>query len=300
MSFQLDRGLFQFDFTDRHAILGLNVNAEELEIRNRYQAIARRLHPDSGVWKTDAERNLAVQLFSRLVTHAYAKLSRSSQREEQAIMLDLLGKRLVNESSQIQIVDPLAQQLYQSGSDFDRVYADLLSQLVAQQYEHLDLSVAVINQISELNMVYLLRKHLQSITSAPPSNGAAKPAKVDTQAADNSGKPSLIEGSLRRAEEYLNMKNWNKAVLELRDALKLEPNSSRAHALLGLAYLRQQQPTMAKISINKALQLNPKEAQALHAKQELDKLATSTSSTAAKTAPKKAGEGLFGGLFGKK
>jgi hypothetical protein len=40
MSFQLQRGLFQFDFTDRHAILGVSVNAQEAHIRTRYQAIA--------------------------------------------------------------------------------------------------------------------------------------------------------------------------------------------------------------------------------------------------------------------
>ena len=74
MSFQLDRGLFQFEFTDRHAILGVSVNAEEADIRERYQAVARLLHPDSGKWKTDAEQQLAVQIFSRLVTHAYGTL----------------------------------------------------------------------------------------------------------------------------------------------------------------------------------------------------------------------------------
>jgi curved DNA-binding protein CbpA len=304
MSFQLDRGLFQFDFTDRHAILGINVNAEELEIRNRYQAIARRLHPDSGRWKTDADRNLAVQLFSRLVTHAYAKLSRASQRQEHVIMLDLLGKRLVNEGSQLQIIDPIAQQLYQSGNDFDRVYQELLTQLVAQQYEQLDRSIEIINQISELNMVYLLRKQLQVVRSTPPtssSTAVSNISKADPQPAET-GKSSLVEGSLRRAEEYINTKNWTKAVLELRDATKMEPNNSRAHALLGLVYLRQGQNTMAKISINKALQLNPQESQAVQAKQELDKAmkASSSATIASQPAPKKSREGIFGNFFGKK
>jgi curved DNA-binding protein CbpA len=304
MSFQLDRGLFQFEFTDRHAILGVNVNAEELEIRNRYQEVARRLHPDSSAWETATDRNLAVQLFSRLVTHAYAKLSRPSQRQEEKLMLDLLGKRLVNEGSKIEIVDPLAQQLYQSGNDTDRVYHELLTQLVKQQYDKLDLSIQIINQISELNMVYLLRKQLQAVQSTPPTSkstaisGVSKKDERDTQGSE-SGKSSLIEGSLRRAEEYINMKNWNKAVLELRDATNLEPNNSRAHALLGLAYLRQQQNTMAKISINKALQLNPKEPQAIQAKQELDK-AMKTTTAASQPAAKKTNEGMFGGLFGKK
>jgi curved DNA-binding protein CbpA len=302
MSFQLERGLFQFEFTDQHAILGVNVNAEDLEIRNRYQEVARRLHPDSSAWETAAERHLAVQLFSRLVTHAYAKLSRDSQRQEQIIMLDLLGKRLVNEGSKIEIANPIAQQLYQTSDNLDLVYHELLTQLSHQQYETLDLSVQIINQISELNMVYLLRRQLQSVRSTPPTStstslSAAQKNNQDAPAAEP-GKPSLVEGSLRRAEEYMNMKSWAKAVLELRDATNMEPNNSRAHALLGLAYLRQQQNTMAKISINKALQLNPKEPQALQAKQELDQ-AIKTATTS-QSAPKKSNEGLFGGIFRKK
>ena len=100
MSFQLDRGLFRFEFTDRHAILGVSVNAGEVNIRERYQSIARLLHPDSSRWKTEQEKTLAVRLFSRLITHAYGQLSRQSQLQEQIIMLELLGKRLVEEGSQ--------------------------------------------------------------------------------------------------------------------------------------------------------------------------------------------------------
>ena len=90
MSFQLDRGLFQFDFTDRHAILGVGVNAEEVDIRDRYMTVARLLHPDSARWKTDVDRQLSVQLFSRLIVHAYGTLSKVSQREEQVrnILID--------------------------------------------------------------------------------------------------------------------------------------------------------------------------------------------------------------------
>jgi tetratricopeptide (TPR) repeat protein len=297
MSFQLDRGLFQFDFTDQHAILGVGVNAEEMDIRERYTAVARLLHPDSAQWKTDTDRQLAVRLFSRLVTHAYGKLSRSSQREEQTIMLQLLSKRLLEEKTQLQIADPFCQQLYQSGADFEQVYNQILTQLVAQQYKSLAESISAINQISELNLVYLYRKQLQSFRSTPqpgvvnPVVGAAK-----EPAPGEPAKVSPIEGALRRADEYLSMKNWGKAVQELREATSVEPTNARAHALLGLAYLRQQQTTMAKLSINKAIQLNAKDPQVIQAKQEFDR-AAGTNNSASKATAKKS-EGIFGGLFG--
>jgi tetratricopeptide (TPR) repeat protein len=306
MIFQLDRGLFQFDFTDRHAILGVSVNAQEMNIRERYQAVARSLHPDSGKWKTAEEQQLAVRLFSRLVTHAYGQLSKSSQLKEQTIMLELLGKRLVEQGNRVQITDPLGQQLFQSGSDFELVYTQILSQIVAEQYVDLGKSEQIINQISELNMVYLLRKQLQGVSSKPPvgtPNAApsASSSNTSTGSKELSGdlaRASSIEGALRRAEDRMSRKNWVQAVQELREVISLEPNNPRAHALLGLVYLRQQQMTMAKISINKAIQLAPKDAQVIQAKQEFDRTANSNTASA-KAAANKPREGLFG-LFGKK
>jgi curved DNA-binding protein CbpA len=304
MSFQLDRGLFQFEFTDRHAILGVGVNAEEADIRERYQAVARLLHPDSGKWKTETEQQLAVQIFSRLVTHAYGALSRASLREEHTIMLELMGKRLIEEGNKLQIADPLCQQLYQSGADFERVYARLISQLVDRQYASLSESEAVINQLSELNMVYLLRKQLQSVRSAPPTGSTDTLSDKSKETTSSElFKPSPVEGALRRAEDYMSKKNWTKAVQELREVISAEPNNARAHASLGLAYLRQQQTTMAKLSINKALQLDPRNPQVMQAKQEFERTASGANKVAANgkaTATKKPSEGMFGGFFGKK
>ncbi len=296
MSFQLERGLFQFDFTDRHAILGVSVNADERNIRERYQAVARSLHPDSGKWKTDADKQLAVQLFSRLVTHAYGQLSKSSQLQEQTIMLELLGKRSIEQSSSIQIIDPLCQQLYQSGSDFEQVYGQLLTQLATEQYTDLAKSVQIVNQISELNMVYLLRKQLQSVRSTPPVVAAATVTATPTE--NKSGdiaKASSVEGALRRAEDRMTRQNWVQAVQELREVILSEPNNANAHALLGMVYLRQKQMTMAKISINKALQLAPTDPKVLQVKQEFDR--ASNPAANAKTAAKKPREGIFG-MFG--
>jgi tetratricopeptide (TPR) repeat protein len=301
MSFQLDRGLFQFDFTDRHAILGVGVNAEEINIRERYQVIARLLHPDSARWKTETDKHLAVRLFSRLITHAYGQLSRQSQLQEQMIMLELLGKRLVEQGSQLQINDPVCQELYQSGNDFEHVYGRLLTQLAAQQYSEPSQSEIIINQISELNMVYLLRKQLQSVRSAPPVGASNPSGNVAKDISTELTKPSPVEGALRRAEDYMSKRNWIKAVPEIKEVISVEPNNARAHTLLGLVYVHQQQMTMAKISINKAIQLAPKDPQVLQAKQEFDRAANPSNNGAnGKNAPKKANEGMFSGLFGGK
>jgi hypothetical protein len=75
---------------------------------------------------------------------------------------------------------------------------------------------------------------------------------------------------------------------------------------MGMTYLRQKQPTMAKIHFNKALSIDPQDPIALEGKQKLDpptaKPSTqgTTPKLAAKATQPKPSGGLFGGLFGGK
>uniref|UniRef100_A0ACD5GVI3 Tetratricopeptide repeat protein n=1 Tax=Desertifilum tharense IPPAS B-1220 TaxID=1781255 RepID=A0ACD5GVI3_9CYAN len=62
-----------------------------------------------------------------------------------------------------------------------------------------------------------------------------------------------VDQYYRRAEELMSKGNLAQAILELRDALKLEPSNSSCHSLLGEIYLKQNQSTMAKVHINQAL-----------------------------------------------
>ena len=98
------------------------------------------------------------------------------------------------------------------------------------------------------------------------------------------------------------------ARVELQEALKLEPNNSRCHSLVGVVYLKQNQTTMAKVHFNKALQLDPQDPVALKGKQVLDPL-TQTASTQPTNSKKATGSrqstqpksgGMFGGMFGGK
>jgi curved DNA-binding protein CbpA len=297
MNFQIEQGLFAFDFTDHHAILGVGVNGSEEQIRDRYKEVARLLHPDGRHWENPSDREMSVQLFSRLVTHAYAQLSRANQRKEQILMLDLLAKRLVADASQIKLTNGAAQKLYSGNGNLDEEYHLLLNDLNRKQYLNPTESLVITGQISELNMIYLLRRENQKIRSqhiAPSSTATIQP---DTKSFEQP-KPSAAEGSLRRADEYINMRNWVKASIELREAIKIDPNNVRSHSLLGISYLRQDQITMAKIHINKAIQLDPRHPEAIKAKQELDKLSGSQKTT--KSSSPKSGNNPFGGFFGKK
>ena len=71
----------------------------------------------------------------------------------------------------------------------------------------------------------------------------------------------------RRAEALVEKNNFAMAVLELRDALKLDPQNSACHSLLGDVYLKQKQRSMARIHFERALALNPKDEVALKGRQ---------------------------------
>ncbi|MCS6812395.1 MAG: DnaJ domain-containing protein [Cyanobacteria bacterium] len=318
MPIQVERGLFKVDFFDHHAILGVGIDAEVKEIRKRYLKIARLLHPDSLLQASDAEKQQANEFLSKLVNPAYKKLSDEKERTEYAALLRLMGQKVSRKGEFGDLGEP-AQQLMKA-SDYEAAYLAAVNQLADTLYTSMDKVVDTIGTISELNLAYLIRKHgggasstakpaaststtsLKSTapaTSAPTSASASAPSSTTgfTQ------RLSPAEQCYKRAEGYLKAENQAKAILELRDAIKMEPNNAKCHSMLGTIYLSQNQITMARIHFNKALEIEPHNEEALKGKKQLDKVAAGKATAASpKSAPKSAppnkGGGLFGGLFG--
>lgn len=300
MSFPIEHGLFKLYFTDQYAILGVSLDADSNEIRKRYLTIARHLHPDACRTKSEAEKHLANQFLSKVVNPAYEKIHPDKARAEYHVTLGRVRKRLISEASKVQVHSETAKQLAQAGNDFEQVYKTLLQKLATGEYTSLEKNkiLETIAEISELNMIYLIRKEVTGQKKPLESSIADKTEQGKTKIPEPEKPPVMnptaqqTEQYCRRAEEYITKGNFDKAILELRDALQLEPSSSHAHGLIGWAYLQKNQPTMAKIHINKALQLNPNEAKALEGKQELEKQAKKAASATAKsTTPTKQNPG---------
>jgi tetratricopeptide (TPR) repeat protein len=310
MNLKPTQGLFKFDFTDHHAFLGASVDADATGIRDRYKEVARLMHPDSANWQTVSEKMLATKIFSSVVNQSYGQISKVAQLQEQQAMLELVAKRITADAGKIDITSSTAQKLYQQSSeDLNRVYHELLRELALQQYTVLESSTEVTGNISELNLVYLLRKRNQA--SRPPLAAASSTnnktveqpsveikAAETTKAAETAKNPLLGEKAMRRAEEYINMRNWTKANVELREVLKDDPNNAIAHAQMAIVYYRQNQVTMAKMHINKAIQLDPSAPIVRNAKQEIKKMMTDT--PVASKSSTTAGKGGLFGMFGKK
>ncbi|MBF2020984.1 MAG: DnaJ domain-containing protein [Hydrococcus sp. C42_A2020_068] len=301
MSFKIQQGLFKLDIVDHYAILGISLDSDTKQIRQRYLKIAQRLHPDTCKATSNAEKQQANQILSKLVNPAYEQLSKDVTRTEYLLILSQMGKTLTLDGGKITLVSESAKQLAQAINNADQLYKKLLQSLALEQYTSIDKILGTIAQISELNLVYLMLKQGQIAPVKATQTFAAKPAAESQVKKTEPETPvSPVASYIRRAQEYLDRKNSAQAIVEMRDALKIEPNNSTCHGLMGLAYLQQNQMTMAKVHINKAWQANPKDPIAMKAKQELNKLVPSEDSKSKTSAERSSSSGFLGGLFGGK
>jgi tetratricopeptide (TPR) repeat protein len=227
-------------------------------------------------------------------------LSKESQRTEYLLVLSQMGKTLTLEGGKITLTSESAKQLAQAGFNADNTYKKLLQPLVSEQFTSVNKVIDIIAQLSELNLVYLMLKQGQfAQAKATQTPVYQKTIESQTEKPKTETNVSPVATYIRRAQEYLEKNNFAQVALEMRDALKIEPNNSTCHGLMGLAYLKQNQMTMAKVHINKACQSNSQDPIAIKAKQELDKLIPAEDPSKSSN-PKSGNSGFLGGLFGGK
>lgn len=321
MNFPLNQGLFELDVTDHYAVLGLPITAPPKDVRKRYLKIANNLHPDKLLQLSPPEKEQASQILSKLVNPAYQALSKDQSRNELQLIFSQTGKRVAQTGLTVSLKTDLAQNLMGAGPSLDNLYEKSIKTLAQNQYKNLTEAIALINAISELNLVYLKEKQGQGIRQNQPAKPAiatasslsqgqgqtqANPSGSSPTARDNAStipNDSPISPYLRRAETYLAQKNEAKALIELKNAIRLDPNSSTAHGLMGLVYIQAKQITMAKVHITKACQANPQDPIAQKARQAYEKVTGKTTSgdkVKGQKAKEKKGGGFLSGLFGAK
>ncbi len=318
MSFKIKHGLFKASITDYHAILGVSLDADPKKIRLKYLRIAQKLHPDT--CKADPERKkLAGQILSKLVNPAYEQLSNKTSFAEHQLVLTQIGKRYAEKSNELNFASESAKKLLETQGDLSLTYERILKKINQSQYQDIDRVLGKIAAISELNLVYLLLNHQKGIsreekvikkTVSAPAHGKSPEAKASQPEPEVDPTKARVDAFVRRAKEYMAKGRTNDAISELRDALKLDPNSSTAHALMGRAYMIQNQLTMAKVHINKAHAANPQDPVAIQSKEQLEKLTKKQERRASRTGTKdnkkdskkaKSGDsGFLSGFFGSK
>lgn len=91
----------------------------------------------------------------------------------------------------------------------------------------------------------------------------------------------LAQRHYQRAQEQIKRDDWGSAIQELRDAIKLDPNNSSYHALLGQVQLGQGRNGLATISLRQALKLNSEEPIALECMQKINQIQAADKANAA-------------------
>ncbi|MDJ0737280.1 MAG: DnaJ domain-containing protein [Nostocaceae cyanobacterium] len=316
---KIERGLFKYDFIDYHAILCVSVDADVKFIRKRYLNIVRRLHPDSLKATGEEEKKLANQLLSKLVNPAYETLSAERNRAEYVLILSQMGKRLAEESTSVELTSDMAKELTTT-PNVEHAYKTAIAKIAQTQYNSLEQATEIIAQISELNLVYLMRtagktKKASPPPPPPPSNSnTPKPPTANKSSGKKPPVPAnedsaIVQQYIRRAQDLMGKNQLASARVELQDALKLAPNNSTCHSLIGVVYLKQNQTTMAKVHFDRALQLDPKDETASAGKRKIEQMmghkpgnakSKTSANTGGKQPDKSEGGGLFGGLFGGK
>lgn len=300
-------------FSDPYAVLGVSVAADDRRVLKRYHAIAKLLHPDSFAATHGTEREFANQLLARLINPAYQGLKQEKTRAERAALLRLRAKQLHRETTSLPSSAVAQELLRVPAQELDVFYEQTIAKLSETQFQPLSQFAVATQQMAELNLLYLHLKAGLQVREKPTGIIAAQPAKPIQFA------PSTVETAdiavsyaqrhYQRAQEHAKEADWSQVVVELRDAIRLEPDRSEYHALLGKAYLMQNLTGMAKVHFRQALKFNPNDALALQYAAKLDLIPAafgtapqgkSTQKAAQGSATKRTGgNGIFN-LFAKK
>ncbi len=292
-------------FTDPYAVLGLSVSADDRRVLKRYRTIAKQLHPDSQERKDSQERALANQLFAKLVNPGYQRLKQDKGRAETVAMLRFRVRRLARDESLSPKNEAARRLLSTTIADVDIFYEQAVSKLAELQYQPLSRFEVVTQELAELNLVYLhlkmgepmIREKRTGLVSAPqvPKVRLSQPGNPEAQSV------SYAERHYLRAQEYLKKGNATLSVQELRDAIKINPQIGKYHALLARAYLSQNLPGAAKAYCRQALKLDPGDRLAISCAKKLgihvEPSASDASPQLSRTS-KPQGKGAKGGLFG--
>ncbi|MEL7360062.1 MAG: DnaJ domain-containing protein [Cyanobacteria bacterium J06560_6] len=313
------KGLFQLDMTDHHAVLGFSLAAAPKQVRKRYLKVARQLHPDSLREASDEQRKLASELLSKRVNPAYETLTQDKLAKEHKILLKMKQQQLSANPSLVTIDSDIAKGLLDA-KDVETAYEVALKEITASQFNNLSQVDTVIDQISELNAVYLMCKQPADKTSASQSNTVAASqtaSQTATQAKatdrravvpKRSHSSTIIQSYLRRAEEFASQQDYSRGILELREAIASHPKNARCHAELANLYHKSGQATLARIHAKQALVFDPDNQTAKAVQARLEKANGKQKANGPKKAKnakgakkgKEKGGGLLSGLFGGK
>lgn len=264
---------------DPYAALGLSLNAEDRRILKRYRQIAKLLHPDVQAGSSAPISQISEQLIAKVINPAYQRLKQERSRSEALANMRFRVRQLDRQGKLTPSFESAQQLLRIPEAEVEVFYENTVNQLTLNQFDSTDEFATVLSGLSQLNLAFLHRKISQPIRSkrtglvpvdAPQTSSDADP-KSETAAPPEPPVINYAEKYGIRARTYLSQRNYDLAIQELREALKITPNSIELHSMLGQAYLMKKSYGMARVHLKRVLELSPNHTIALKYSQVLEK-----------------------------
>jgi curved DNA-binding protein CbpA len=270
---RLNRGLARYE-TDHFAILGVPLTADSKGIRRGYLQAAKALHPDRFVGDPEGAERANI-LFAKLVNPANEVLTKERERGEYETVLKMRIKRLLETPPPDLWPSGEAVKGLAERPDWQEEYVRRVEKLAKEQYSSMETLLEKTEQLSELNLAYLLLKAgYQGIPTpspsrttvggipaspvvAPPSRPPVQPVPTPPPAP----KLSPAETRFIQALDMIERKQYRDAVQYLNFAISAEPNVARYYLHRGIAHLKQGNAGMAKADFMQASRLEPANAE---------------------------------------
>ncbi|MFS8868539.1 DnaJ domain-containing protein [Synechococcus sp. H65.1] len=273
---RLSRGLARYE-TDHFAILGVPLTADSKRIRRGYLQAAKALHPDRFVGDPEgAER--ANLLFAKLVNPANEVLSKERERSEYEALLKLRIQQLLESPpADLWPTGETVKGLAES-PNWQEEYVRRVEKLAQEQYSSMATLLEKTEQLSELNLAYLLLKAGYKGIPTPaakttPPTGTPTPSPSRTPlggiAASSPVPPTPpptpqlnpAETRFLQALDMIERKQYRVAIQYLNFAISAQPNVARYYLHRGIAHLKQGNAGMAKADFLQASRLEPGNAE---------------------------------------
>jgi curved DNA-binding protein CbpA len=256
----ITEGLAQYS-QDHYAVLGVPIDAELEEIRRNYRNKTKLLHPDRFIREPE-KRKIAEILLSRVVNPAFETLSNSDRRRDYDLLLRLASIKFrdnqtpLPNSPEVSRLSPARNM-----EELKILYCKEIEALTKNQYADLN-DNQLTNALSTVNLGFLILSfplEKYSAVKTARTEVSNVPAVPVTPADANNDSSNWSQRHFERGKELVEKHQFKEAIRSFKEAIRLAPSIAHYYSHLGLAYLSQGFPGMAKAEFQRALQLDPKD-----------------------------------------
>ncbi len=272
---RIERGLATYE-NDYYAALGVPLSADAKQIATAYKAVAMSLREGFVGQSEEAQR--ASRLFAKWVNPAKEILTKETPKLEYDTILRLRIRRLKDQDPATVWPTSPGVSILRRSNTWESDYHAAVQLLAPRLYQSLDNLPELTNQLSELNLAYLLCKEgigvgtgIPSVKPVvkPPSSSPvtatlpisplqkATPQPAQPPPAPAPPPPNPAAVRFQQAMQMMERGQFKEAVNFFGFAISSDPTQPDYFVQRGIAYQQQGYKSMARADFQKALQLDP-------------------------------------------